>query len=151
MGGNLLLDIGPKPDGTVPEPQVERLKALGRWTRKHAEAVYGTVAGLPFGHFYGPTALGKDRKTLYLFLFDVPREAVAVKGIRNKIERAWVVGRGETLAWKRSGGADWNRIPGVLLLDVPAATLDDDVTVIGLALDGPLDLYRGTGGAVESN
>ncbi|HUN04905.1 MAG TPA: alpha-L-fucosidase, partial [Niabella sp.] len=38
MGGNLLLDIGPKADGTIPEEQVTILKEMGRWTKKHAEA-----------------------------------------------------------------------------------------------------------------
>ena len=34
MGGNLLLDIGPRSDGTIPEEQIEILKNLGRWTSK---------------------------------------------------------------------------------------------------------------------
>ncbi|MCR5759793.1 MAG: alpha-L-fucosidase, partial [Bacteroidales bacterium] len=45
-GGNLLLDIGPREDGTIPSEEVKVLKELGRWTSKHAEAVYGTRAGL---------------------------------------------------------------------------------------------------------
>ena len=40
MGGNLLLDIGPMADGTIPSEQVNILKELGRWTNKHAEAIY---------------------------------------------------------------------------------------------------------------
>ena len=67
-GGNLLLDIGPKADGTIPGEQVEILKELGRWTKKHSEAVYGTRAGIPFEHFYGPSALNKTGDMLYLFL-----------------------------------------------------------------------------------
>ncbi len=42
MGGNLLLDIGPKADGTIPEKQTEILKNLGRWTSKNAKAIYET-------------------------------------------------------------------------------------------------------------
>ena len=34
-GGNLLLDIGPKEDGTIPQEQVDILKEFGRWTKKH--------------------------------------------------------------------------------------------------------------------
>ncbi|NNE36617.1 MAG: alpha-L-fucosidase, partial [Rhodothermales bacterium] len=64
MGGNLLLDIGPKADGTIPDEQLGILESLGRWTRKHEEAIYGTTTGLPPGHFYGPTTLSKDRETL---------------------------------------------------------------------------------------
>ena len=46
MGGNLLLDIGPKADGTIPQAQQHILKQLGRWTSKHAEAIYRTKAGI---------------------------------------------------------------------------------------------------------
>jgi alpha-L-fucosidase len=150
-GGNLLLDVGPYADGSLQPAQVERLEGLGRWTKKHAEAIYGTRRGLPFGHFYGPTTLSKDRTTLYLYEFDVPRGPLAVKGVRNDIERVWVVGQGATLTWKRSGGAPWKNIPGILLIDVPETALDEDVTVVGVRLRGPLDLYHGTGGAVEAN
>jgi len=47
MGGNLLLDIGPKADGSIPSEQVAILQEFGRWTNKHAAAIYGTIAGLP--------------------------------------------------------------------------------------------------------
>jgi alpha-L-fucosidase len=40
--GNLLLDIGPEADGTVPEIQVSRLRALGAWLKQNGEAIYGT-------------------------------------------------------------------------------------------------------------
>jgi alpha-L-fucosidase len=150
-GGNLLLDVGPFADGSLQAEQVERLKGLGRWTQKHAEAVYGTRRGLPFGHFYGPTALSKDHRTLYLYVLDIPRGPVTVKGVRNDIERVWVVGQDAQLTWKRSGGAPWKNIPGILLIDVPEAVLDEDVTVVGIRMKDALDLYHGTGGAVEAN
>jgi alpha-L-fucosidase len=71
MGGNLLLDIGPKADGTIPWEQIRLLKDLGRWTSKHAEAIYGSKAGMPLGHFYGPSTMSKDSTILYLFLTQV--------------------------------------------------------------------------------
>ncbi len=46
LGGNLLLDIGPKPDGTIPPEQKEILQELGRWTHKHQEAIFGTREGI---------------------------------------------------------------------------------------------------------
>lgn len=36
---NLLLNIGPRPDGSVPPEAVERLTAVGSWTRKYGEAI----------------------------------------------------------------------------------------------------------------
>jgi alpha-L-fucosidase len=68
MGGNLLLDIGPKADGTIPEQQVMTLQELGRWTHKHSEAIYGTLAGVPKDCYYGPSTLSPDSSVLYLFV-----------------------------------------------------------------------------------
>jgi len=65
-GGNLLLDIGPKADGSIPKEEVTVLKELGKWTKKHSEAIYATEGGLPAGFFYGPTTLSKDSTILYL-------------------------------------------------------------------------------------
>jgi alpha-L-fucosidase len=73
MGGNLLLDIGPKPDGTIPEEQVEILKGLGRWTQKHAEAIYETHAGVPKDCYYGASTLSADSTVLYLFVSSNPK------------------------------------------------------------------------------
>lgn len=44
-GGNLLVNIGPKPDGTMPEEQAARLYELTAWINGNAEAVYGTRGG----------------------------------------------------------------------------------------------------------
>jgi len=140
-GGNLLLDVGPKADGTIPSEEVDRLKDLGRWTRLHAEAVYGTIAGLPQGYFYGPTALSRDRRTLFLYLFDRPNEFVAVKGIKNAIKTIRVIGRSETLGWFVRDDAPWNEIPGIVYITVPETVTDEYATVLAVELDGALQLF----------
>lgn len=150
MGGNLLLDIGPKSDGTIIPEQKETLEKLGRWARKHSQALYGTRAGLPHGHFYGPTTLSQDATTLYLFCFDHPVNGTAVKGIRNNVLKASVVGGGE-VKHKKIGGAPWAGLPGVLYLDITRDDYDTEATVIKLELEGPLDLYTGHGDAVTFN
>ncbi|MGW0208211.1 alpha-L-fucosidase [Streptomyces sp. NPDC003233] len=139
-GGNLLLDVSPREDGTIPAEQAERLAGLGAWLARHAEAVYGTVAGLPPGHHYGPSTLSADRRTLYLVCFDVPRETVSVRGLRNRVRRVSVRGTGTALGHRVTGGLD--EVPGVTWLDAPAA---EHATVLAVELDGELDLYRGTG------
>lgn len=144
MGGNLLLDVGPVEDGTIPAEQVERLEGLGAWISRHADAVYGTVAGLPPGHYYGPSTLSADRRTLYLTCFDVPREVVSIRGLRNSVRRVTVLGTGAELGYHITGGLD--AVPGVTWIDAPAgADLDEYATVLAVELDGELDLYRGTG------
>jgi len=151
MGGNLLLDIGPMADGSITPAQTERLKGLGRWTHKHAEAIYGTTRGLPFGHFYGPTTLSKDKKTIYCFVLDTPKDDIVIKGIQNKVTQVRLIGSTDTLANKRVGGAWWLKIPGVLQVTLPADKLDQNVSVIAIDLETPLELYRGNGGAIQSN
>lgn len=80
MGGNLLLDIGPKEDGSIPEEQIAVLKEFGRWTKKHKEAIYETRAGIPTEHFQGYTTLNKAGDILYLYLPYKPNGPVEVKG-----------------------------------------------------------------------
>jgi alpha-L-fucosidase len=54
--GNLLLNIGPKPDGTIPAEASERLLGLGEWMRVNGEAIYGTRHWKIFGE--GSTTVG---------------------------------------------------------------------------------------------
>ncbi len=151
-GGNLLLNIGPKPDGTIADEQKERLEALGEWIDKHKVAVHETTAGLPYGHFYGPSLLSKDKKKIYLCLFDAPRNYIQLKGIQNKVTGIKVLGTNEELSWERNGGAAWNNIPGILRISIPkSGNLDKYVTVVEVSLQDGLVLYRGHGNAVELN
>ncbi len=53
--GNLLLDIGPEADGTIPAVQMERLRALGQWMAQNGDAIYGTR---PWTHAEGQTQDG---------------------------------------------------------------------------------------------
>ena len=51
--GNLLLNIGPKADGTIPEGMKQRLLAMGEWLKVHGEAVYDTRPWNVYGEFSG--------------------------------------------------------------------------------------------------
>jgi alpha-L-fucosidase len=145
-GGNLLLDIGPKADGTIPPEQVHVLQELGAWNRKHGEAVFGTLPGLPNGHFYGPSTLSADSSTLFLFLPGKVSGQVAVKGLLNRIRAIDIVGTGDALGHKIVGKISWSPVPGLVYIDVPEKGQDRYMTVLRLRLDGPLRLYRGRGG-----
>ncbi len=152
MGGNLLLDVGPMADGQFQPEPVERLMGLGAWIQPRAEAIYPTTAGLPCGHFYGPTTLSTDRKTLYLFQFGRPFGSIPLKGIRNKIQSISILGpRTQPLDWQKIGGAGWLNIPGTCWIDLPGDLCDENGTVLRVDLDGELDLWRGQGQAIESN
>lgn len=145
-GGNLLLDMGPKEDGSIPAEQINVLKELGAWNKKHAEAVFNTIGGIPQGHFYGPTTLSKDSTVLYLFLQGQSSGQLMLKGLVNKIEEITVVGNGTKLTHKVIGKISWSPVPGLVYIDVPANVLDKYITVLKLKLDKPVKLYRGQGG-----
>lgn len=151
MGGNLLLDIGPKEDGSIPEEQVTVLKEFGRWTKKHEEAIYNTRAGIPTEHFQGYSTLNKAGDILYLYLPYKPNGPVEVKGLVNKVNRVWVVGNGSMLGYKVYNKNYWSSVPGNLYIDVPEHVLDPQITVLAVLLDGPVKLYRGVGQVIESN
>ncbi len=151
MGGNLLLDIGPREDGTICDEQVDILKSLGRWTKKHAEAIYNTRAGIPNQYFQGYTTLNPAGDVLYLYIPYRPNGMVELKGLVSKVERAWVVGRGDELQCKMFNQPSWSSIPGNFYIYLPDSLLDEDITVVGLKLDGPIKLYSGSGQVVEYN
>lgn len=151
LGGNLLLDIGPKADGTIPQEQVDILKALGRWTSKHSEAIYGTRAGLPAGHVQAYTSLNKKGDILYVFLPYTPNEAVEIKGLKSYIKKARVVGTDRELDWKLYNDVSWGVAAGCYYVNVPQDACDPDMTVLALELEEPVKLYTGAGQVMEFN
>jgi alpha-L-fucosidase len=144
-GGNLLLDFGPKEDGTIPPEQVNVLKELGSWNKKHKEAIFSTLAGIPQGHFYGPTTLSKDSTNLYLFLAGNPQNQIMLKGLFNQIKSIKVVGDNAPVQWKIVGKISWSAVPGLVYIDAPTKP-DKYMTVLKVELDGPIKLYKGAGG-----
>lgn len=151
MGGNMLLNIGPDEHGVVPAQQVELLETLGAWVKKHTEAVYGTVRGLPHGYTYNFTSLNKERDTLYLYLSHVPKESTSIKGIHNQVKSVHILGTNTECGHKRVGGARWLGVPGTLWIEVPKQALDVHVTVLKIVLDGALNLYGGEGVEIDLN
>ncbi|MGC4021282.1 MAG: alpha-L-fucosidase [Cyclobacteriaceae bacterium] len=146
MGGNLLLDIGPREDGTIPDEQEKILKALGQWTTKNSEAIFNTVAGMPQGHYYGPSTLSKDSTSLYLFVSANNKGSVVIKGLENKIREITVLGSSQKLSHKIVGKISWSHVPGLVYIDLSTVPLDVNMTVLKIQLDKPIKLYRGSGG-----
>ena len=106
--GNLLLNIGPKPDGTIPQIQVERLRALGEWLRMNGEAIYETR---PWVWAEGRTRDGvgvrftQKGDSVYAILLDKPQ------GRETTIESLWadpgtriqMLGADGDIPWSREG------------------------------------------------
>ena len=151
-GGNLLLNIGPKSDGTIPTEQEKILKDLGKWIKKHESAIYRTKRGIPYDHFYGPTTLDKKGEILYLFVRDIPKDnKIAIKGISNKINRAYILGDGTILNQKNICKVYWNKYPGITYVEIPEINHDPFYTVIALVLDSPIKLYKEQNSSLEIN
>lgn len=86
MGANLLLNIGPRPDGRLPHQSLERLRDIGRWMRANGETVYGTEAGDFKETEWGVATRKGNRLFLHLFrpseTIEVPLE-VKVRSARE--------------------------------------------------------------------
>ena len=155
MGGNLLLDIGPKADGTIPDEQVAILKEFGRWTHKHASAIYATYAGLPEGHYHGSSTFSKDSLTLNLFVPSPQGQdlksspltmQIFIKGLKNKPQSIRLIGSDSQLVIHEVGKISWSSVPGTLFLDIPVNQMDPMISVIEIKFNEPVQLYRGKGG-----
>lgn len=85
-GGNYLLNIGPKGNGSVPEESVRTLKAIGAWLKVNGEAIYATTAS-PFSSLPWGRATAKGQ-TLYLHVFDWPADGVLSVPMRADVAHA---------------------------------------------------------------
>ncbi|WBV60687.1 alpha-L-fucosidase [Chryseobacterium camelliae] len=128
MGGNLLLDIGPKADGSIPAEQIEILRDLGRWTSKHKEAVYETRKGLPFENYKGKSAISKDEKKLFLYLEEA-KDFTKIYGLNTFPIAVKIIGDNNA---KVDFKADGNRNLAVHFSNIK---FDQDVTVVELSFN----------------
>lgn len=151
MGGNMLLDIGPMEDGTIPERQVETLLGLGKWIEEHKEAVYGTEDGIMQRYWAGGSTLSHDKKTLYLFVHDTPQECVCLKGLSTPIKRVSVLHSGKELTHEIHGGVPWFNIPGTTWINITPEDAHEHITVIKVELEDEIDMYGGSGAVVTHN
>lgn len=120
-GGNYLLNIGPKPDGSVPEESVRILSDVGRWMDKNGVTIYGAdpcdVKRSSYINF------SRKGNTLYLHVYYWPGSTVAVGGLQTKIKSARLLASGKPVEVKQ----DEFRVQ---FTGLPANAPDTPVTVI---------------------
>lgn len=135
MGGNLLLDIGPKSDGTIPEKQAEILRNLGRWTSKNKVAVYKTSHGIPFENFKGKSSVSENKKSIFLYLEEA-KDFVKVYGLGSKPAAVKIVG-------DENARVNFNfSNETTMTLDLSQVKFDQDVTTVELTFKDPPVLLK---------
>ena len=101
---NFLLNLGPKPDGTLCSEEEKRLKAIGEWMVKHAEAVRGT-RGLPWGDGgnWGAT-VSKDGRSVYIHIWKWPLAGKIVVETPLKVAGSAFLSNSEAVRVSRGSG-----------------------------------------------
>jgi alpha-L-fucosidase len=125
-GGNYLLNIGPRPDGTVPAASVERLQTIGGWLRRNGEAVYATQpCRFPHGNVGVYTRKGN---TLFVHIYFWPGERMTVGGAKFKALSARFLANGLPVKFAQRGTQ-------LIFSDLPAQPPDTPITVIAVECD----------------
>ena len=92
-GANLLLNIGPRPDGTVQPEAVERLEQLGKWLETYGRSIYGTRAGPISPREWGATTQRGD--TVFVHVLDWSDRLLSIPIPGGPIRRATLLATGE--------------------------------------------------------
>jgi alpha-L-fucosidase len=99
-GGNLLLNVGPKGDGSLNPEQVQRLEQIGDWMHDHESSVVDVSPAVGVD-FYGPATARPG--TLYLHLVLTPVEEIIVRGIPvQRVASVRLLATGEVLDHRSS-------------------------------------------------
>jgi len=122
-GGNYLLNIGPKPDGSIPEDSVRILTAVGKWMEKNGAAIYTTEPCQVKRSNYA--LFTRNGNTLYMHVHFWPGENVSISGLTSEVKSARLLASGKPVKVEQ----DKFRTK---LTGLPATAPDDPVTTIAL-------------------
>ncbi|HUA59670.1 MAG TPA: alpha-L-fucosidase, partial [Verrucomicrobiae bacterium] len=97
--GNYLLNIGPKPDGSVPEPSVQILSTVGSWMDRNGQAIYNTEVCQPRrSNYAGFTRRGN---TLYMHIHFWPGDTATIAGLMTPVKSARLLASGKTVRFEQ--------------------------------------------------
>ncbi len=116
---NLLLNIGPRPDGQLPQESLDRLKAIGQWLRANGESIYGTRGGMVSPRDWGVTTQRGD--TLYVHILDWADKALPLPIGNRKVKSASLLAGGATVKTAT--------VPGGVVLLLPQEPKGPDTIV----------------------
>ena len=111
-GGNLLLNIGPRSDGTIPEIMINRLEDIGHWLEKNGEAIYETTVNRKISSGNVKFTLSKNKRYLYAFVNQIPKQKFVIKGITGS-------GGEQIVHLGKRRKLNWRNVRGDLEIDIP--------------------------------
>jgi alpha-L-fucosidase len=121
-GGNFLLNVGPRPDGTIQPEFQERLRAIGDWLSVNRDSIYGTTYG-PVQGMDSIRTTAKGNK-VFIHVFDWPSAVFEIGGIKPKVLSAHLLATGRSLKFTQTEEK--------LTLDLSSQMPDANVTTITL-------------------
>jgi alpha-L-fucosidase len=122
MNANFLLNVGPKPDGTIQDEFITRLKETGEWMSKYGESIYGTRGGPISPRPWGATTQKKG--VVYAHILDWPDQALVIPRLPMPVKSAKLVGSNQPVPMKDVDNGH--------LLQIPMAGRDPIATVIAI-------------------
>lgn len=117
--GNLLMNIGPQPDGCLPEVAVERLKEMGEWMKVYGETIYGTRGGIVPPHDWGVTTQKGNR--LFVHILNLQDKALYLPLDGKKVKKAFLFKDKSAVRITRAGQG--------IVLQLPQVPADTDCVV----------------------
>lgn len=125
-GGNMLLNIGPKPDGTWPEAAYDRLQKMGAWMDVNSEAIYDTRAIEPYKEAKICYTRKNQSNTVYAIYLaeehekELPSELLLYSFQPEKGSNVRLLGVEQNLSWKESGSGTLITIPETVRKNPPS-------------------------------
>lgn len=131
-GGSLLLGIGPKPDGTLPDEVFEKLSQIGEWTSKNGEAIYNTRNTKHYNENNIWFTQSKDGKKIYAIVCIEEGKALPAKinwtiNIPAKNAKMKLLHNGQNVKWKKTKAGVEVNLPKNLPKNIQALVLSFDV------------------------
>lgn len=132
-GANMLLNVGPTPEGVFTPEEVERLRGIGDWLKINGEAVYGTTAS-PFDFDFEWGSISQKPGKLYLHVLKWNPAGIEVPGVKTRVRRAYLLSDAKRKRLK----VVQDLAAGSIRVQVPEAAPSELVNVIVLDLAGPV-------------
>jgi len=134
-GGNYLLNIGPRPDGSVPEESVRILETVGRWMERNGEAIYAGERCQPRRSNYA--TFTRRGSTLYMHVHFWPGDTLAIGGLLVPVKSARLLAGGQKVAFEQEGLR-------VRFTGLPPRAPDEPVSTLAIECEGETrqDQYR---------